>query len=91
MLPLLALAQAGTTAVTKPDGYVACFTKVWLTDIIAFSNANDASSAQAYLDTKKCIPLAGGVKVTIISVDGSQVQFAFRGEKLWTVRSALTK
>ena len=60
-------------------------------DVISFIVAKDMDSFQAYLDSKKCIVLKKGLKVTITEspgVFGGTAGFVFKGIKLWTVREA---
>lgn len=87
LLPLMA-AQAGPAAVTA-SGYPACSTERLLDDFMSFVVANDTDSMQAYLDSKKCIRLKGGVRVTILKYGPSVHRFAYQGVKLWAMSEAL--
>jgi hypothetical protein len=77
---------------TTKGGHVACFEKGWLDDIISFVVAEDMDSLQAYIDSKKCIILKKGLRVTVTEspgMFGGTAGFVFRGIKLWTTREAL--
>jgi hypothetical protein len=87
LLPLVA-AQAGPAAVTV-SGYPACSTEQQLDDFISFVIAKDTDSMQAYLDSKKCVRLKDGVRVTILKYGSSVHRFAYKGVKLWAVSDAL--
>lgn len=71
------------------SGHVACLTEEWLDDIVTFSVAKDLDSIQAYLDSQKCIPLKGGLKVTVVDAGFVIHQIAYKGVKLWVNREAV--
>lgn len=83
-----AFGMSGTTN----DGYVACLSEALLDDVTKFVTANDKASLQAYLDSKKCIIIKGGLKVTVTEspgMFGGKTGFVFQGLKLWTYREAI--
>lgn len=85
--------QAHAISATTNDGHAACFKKEWLDDVVNFIIAKDMGSFQAYLDSKKCIILKKGLRVTVTEspgMFGSKAGFVFNGVKLWTVREGLS-
>jgi len=84
--------QAYALSGTTKGGHTACLKKQWLDDVISFVVAKDMDSFQAYLDSKKCIVLKEGLRVTVTDspgMFGGTAGFVFKGIKLWTVREAL--
>lgn len=76
---------------TSNGGHAACLKKVWLDDLINFIVSKDKDSFQAYIDTKKCVTLKSGLKVTVTESPGmfaGTTGFIFKGTKFWTVREA---
>ena len=83
--------QAHAMSATTKGVHTACLKKEWLDDVISFIVAKDMDSFQSYLDSKKCIVLKKGLKVTITEFPGmfgGTAGFVFKGIKLWTVREA---
>ncbi|SEH08108.1 hypothetical protein [Candidatus Venteria ishoeyi] len=77
---------------TTKGGHAACLKKQWLDDVVSFVVAKDMDSFQAYLDSKKCIVLKKGLRVTVTEspgMFGGTAGFVFKGIKFWTVREAL--
>lgn len=84
-------AQAHALPGISKGGHAACLKKEWLDDVVSFVVAKDMGSFQAYLDTKKCLVLKEGLRVTITEspgMFGSTTGFVFQGIKFWTVREA---
>ena len=84
--------QAFSQSAITNDGYPACLKKEWLDDLVKFSVAKDLGSHNAYLNSKKCIILKGGIKVTLTESPGAfggTAGFAVDGVKFWTIREAL--
>lgn len=77
---------------TTKGGDAACIKKEWLDDLFSFVAAGDKDSFQAYMDSKKCIILKKGLRVTVTEspgMFGGIAGFVFRGYKFWTAREAL--
>lgn len=78
---------------TTVDGSIACHSSSDLDDMVKYSFAKDYDSITVYMKTGKCISLKGGIKVTVLErpggFGGGKVQFAYKGEKLWTTRDGI--
>lgn len=73
-------------------GYAICFQKEWLSELISFMVNKDRSSYEAYFDSRKCVMVKGGIKVTIIEspgVFGTTTGFVVDGVKAWTLREGI--
>lgn len=79
------------SGVTK-GGHAACLSKEWFNDVVSFSVANDKGSFEAYVDSKKCVILKSGLRVTVTEspgMFGGTVGFVYQWIKFWTAREAL--
>jgi len=79
------------SAVTKGKVPV-CLKKEWMNDMLSFLNSGDEDSFMAYQDTKKCIMLKKGLRVTVTDPPGmfdGIAEFVVKGLKFWTVREEL--
>lgn len=79
------------SGITKA-GYPACLKKEWFDELIQFVVAKDMDSFQAYMDSKKCLILKEGLRVTVTEspgMFGGTAGFIFQGVKFWTAREAL--
>ena len=73
-------------------GNVACQSRSALDDVIKFVAAQDFASFNAYVNSNRCFILKDGLVVTVTTwpgVFGGKAEFAFRGQKFWTVRGGL--
>lgn len=94
LLVMLALTAniAHAMPATTNEGYLACISEQYLKNVVAFVVANDVDSIQAYMDSKKCVSIKAGLRVTVIDspgMFGGRASFIFRGVEFWTVREAL--
>jgi len=92
ILFILLSTQVYALSGTTKGGHTACLKKQWLNDVIDFVAADDIDSFQAYIDSRKCIILKKGLRVTVTDspgMFGGTVEFIFKGTRFWTVREAL--
>ena len=76
------------------ERHFACLTEEWLNDMYAFVAAEDWASVQAYLDSEKCLPMMGGLAVTVTQVrpvSGYREFSLQEGLKFWTIREGLSE
>ena len=88
---LLISTQSIAFSGVSTGGHTACFKKSWYKEAVSFVVAGDMDSFESYFDTKKCLSLKEGIKVTITEspgIFGGTTGFVFRGVKLWTAREA---
>lgn len=91
LLCLLTSPSFAMVGITK-ENYVACLKKQWIEDIVSFLTTLDEGSFNAYIDTKKCIMMKPGLRVTVTEwpgMFGSYAEFIFEGTRFWTVRKGL--
>lgn len=84
--------QSHAMSAQSRDGFVACITKEWVEDMVSFARTKDTGSFQAYIDSKKCVIMKEGLKVTVTDspgILGRTAGFVYQGIKLWTVRDGL--
>jgi len=89
---VLLTSQAYAMPATTKGGGAACIKKEWLNDMFSFVAAGDKASFQAYMNSKKCIILKKGLRVTVTEspgMFGGTAGFVFRGYKFWTARESL--
>lgn len=92
ILCVLIPGQAKASSAVTTENFPACTKKEWIEDIRKFVAAKDINSFNAYINTGKCIILEKGVNVTVTNSSGTfgnNIEFAYSGVKLWTVRDAL--
>lgn len=83
-----AIALSGTTK----GGYAACLKKQWAHDLTRFVVAKDKDNFKSYIDSKKCIILRKGLRVTVTEspgVFGGTAGFVVKVIKFWAAREAL--
>jgi hypothetical protein len=81
-------ANAFAQSATTKANYFACTTEEYLDDIMSFLIAKDMDSADAYINSNKCVILKAGLKTSITDGGWTRSQFSFRGLKMWTVNEA---
>ena len=77
---------------TTKDGYFACLRENWLDHMTKFIIAKDYESINAYISSKKCVSIKGGLPVTVIDSPGmfdGKTSFIYKGIKYWTYREAI--
>jgi hypothetical protein len=71
---------------------IACMKQEWFDEFVKFSAADDMASVQAYLDSRKCLQMKGGLKVTVIEYPGTlsgQWLVAHKGQKFVAQREGI--
>lgn len=84
--------QANASSAVTTENFPACAKKEWIEDIRKFVGSKDTNSFNAYINTGKCLILEKGLNVTITNSSGAfggNIEFAYNGVKLWTVREAI--
>lgn len=74
------------------EGKLACLTKEWYDDFVKFAAAGDEASMNAYLKSRKCLGMKGGMTVTVLEypgVLGGVWKVAFRGQKFFVQREGI--
>jgi hypothetical protein len=74
-------------------GYLACLQKQWLSDFMQLSVAGDNATANAYIESHRCVPVRGGLVVTqsaTPNINGT-VSYLFEGVEFWTVADAVER
>ncbi|MBW2342483.1 MAG: DUF4124 domain-containing protein [Deltaproteobacteria bacterium] len=77
---------------TTNDGYFACLKEEWLDHVTRFITAKDYDSIDAYISSKKCLVMKGGLVVTVIDspgMFGGKTSFIYNGIKFWTYREGV--
>jgi hypothetical protein len=77
---------------TSKGGHPACLKEEWINDMRSFVVANDLTSFEAYVNSKKRLILKKGLQVTVTEspgMFGSTATFVYRGIKFWTMKDAL--
>ena len=88
---VLLSANANAQSATTNENYIACTSKQYFDDMMAFVGAGDTASFEVYRAANKCLILKAGMTVTVIDRTlFSGTVIAYKGVKLWTVNEAIT-
>ena len=89
---MLVVFSGMANAAETVDGKFACRTEQWFQDFMKFAAANDTGSLQAYLDSRKCMEINGGLTVTVLEYPGmlsGQWLVSYKGEKFYIQRDGV--
>lgn len=89
---LLISASIPAVAAETVGGKLACLNAGWYDDFVKFAAAKDEASMEAYFESRKCLQVKGGLKVTVIEYPGmlgGQWVVAFQGQKFVVQREGI--